>query len=105
MIVQMFKFKSRLGDEEVRRVMQERAPRFREQQGLVQKFYGYEEDTGMHTGIYIWESPISMQAFRETELARSIPSAYQVEAPPRIEVFELIFPLREMPGVSNAAAA
>jgi len=105
MIVQMFKFKSRLSDEEVRRVMRERAPRFREQKGLLQKFYGYEESTNMHTGIYIWDSRDSMHAFRETELAKSIPSAYQVETPPRVEVFELIFPLREMAEVSKNAAA
>jgi hypothetical protein len=105
MIVQMFKFKSRLPDEEVRRVMRERAPRFREQKGLLQKFYGYEESTKMHTGIYIWDSTDFMRAFLETELARSIPSAYQVEAPPRVEVFELIFRLREMATASKSAAA
>jgi len=105
MIVQMFKFKSRLPDEEVRRIMRERAPRFREQKGLLQKFYGYEESTSMHTGIYIWDSRNSMHAFRETELAKSIPSAYQVETPPRVEVFELIFPLRRMEEVSKNAVA
>ena len=105
MIVQMFKFKSRLSDQDVRRIMGERAPRFREQKGLLQKFYGYEESTGMHTGIYIWDTRDSMQAFQETELAKSIPSTYQVETPPRVEVFELIFPLREMAEIAKGAAA
>jgi heme-degrading monooxygenase HmoA len=96
MIVQMFKFKSRLPDEEVRRVMRQRAHRFEAQPGLVQKYYGHEPSTGMHTGIYIWASGEAMQAFAESELAKSIPAAYQVEAPPRIEVFEMIFALRPM---------
>jgi hypothetical protein len=97
MIVQMYKVKSRRPEEEVRRIMRERAPRFRAQLGLVQKYYGYEASTGMHTGIYVWESAEAMAAFREGELEASIPAAYQLEAPPRVEVFELIFPLREMP--------
>ncbi len=95
MIVQMFKFKSRLSDEEVRRTMHERAPRFRALSGLVQKYYGYEESTGMHTGIYIWDTEESMLEFGESDLAKTIPEAYQVEASPRVEVFEVIFPLRQ----------
>jgi hypothetical protein len=101
MIIQMYKFKSRLPEAEVRRIMRERAPRFRAQPGLVQKYYGYEAATGMHTGIYVWESAEAMAAFRESELAGSIPAAYQIEAPPRMEVFELIFPLREMPELAG----
>ena len=104
MIIQMYKFRSRLPEEEVRRVMRERAPRFRAQPGLVQKYYGYEVGTGMHTGIYVWESAAAMAAFREGELAASIPAAYQVEAPPRVEVFELIFPLRKMPELGGGGA-
>jgi hypothetical protein len=104
MMVQMVKFRSVLPDAEVRRIMHERADRFRAQRGLVQKYYGFEASTGMHTGIYIWESPEALHAFRDSELARSIPSAYRVEAPPRVEVFEMIFPLREMPEVAANAA-
>jgi hypothetical protein len=104
MMVQMVKFKSKLPDAEVRRVMHERVDRFRAQSGLVQKYYGFEASTGMHTGIYIWESREAMEAYGDSELARSIPSAYQVEAPPRIEVFELIFPLRDMPEIAARAA-
>ena len=105
MIVQMFKFKSGLPDEEVRRVMRERAPQFEAQRGLVQKYYGYEAGTGMHTGIYVWASAKAMEAFRESELAKSIPTAYRVEAPPRIEVFEVIFALRSMSEQADSATA
>ena len=101
MIILMYKFKSRLPEAEVRRLMRERAPLFRALPGLVQKYYGHEPATGMHTGIYVWESEAAMRAFREGELAASIPAAYQVEAPPRVEVFELLFPLREMPELGD----
>jgi hypothetical protein len=104
MIVQIVKFKSTLPDAEVRRIMHARADRFRAQSGLVQKYYGFEANTGMHTGIYIWQSLDAMQAYRDSDLARSIPSAYQVEAPPRVEVFEMIFPLRDMPEIAARAA-
>src|SRR5919205_4491408 len=97
MIILMYKFRSRLPEAEVRRLMRERAPAFRALPGLVQKYYGYEAAIGMHTGIYVWESEAAMRAFRESDLAASIPAAYQVEAPPRVEVFELIMPLRDMP--------
>ncbi len=94
MIVQFVKFKSSLANDEVQRVMRERAPRFRALPGLVQKYYGLEEQSGEFTGIYLWDSEQSAKDFQDTELARTIPVAYKVEGKPRIEFFELLFPLR-----------
>lgn len=94
MIIQFVKFKSNLSDNEVQRVMKERALQFRALPGLVQKYYGYEKQTGKFTGIYLWDSEQSMREFQETELARTIPIAYKVESQPRIEFFEVLFPLR-----------
>jgi hypothetical protein len=95
MIIQFVKLKVGLSDDETRRVMEERAPQFREQRGLLQKFYGREVGGGAYCGMYLWESEESLAAFRQTELARTIPSAYQVEEPPRVEFYEVLFPLRE----------
>jgi hypothetical protein len=81
--------------------LRERAPWFRAQPVLVHKYYGYEAGTGMHTGIYVWASAEAMTAYRESELATSIVAAYQIEAPPHIELFEPIFPLREMPELGD----
>jgi heme-degrading monooxygenase HmoA len=94
MIIQFVKFKSGLSDAEVQRVMKERAPQFRALPGLVQKYYGHEKQTGEFTGVYYWDSEQSMREFQQTELARTIPAAYKVESPPRIEFFEVLFPLR-----------
>ena len=94
MIIPMVKFKSKLSDSEARRVMEERAPRFRALPGLVQKYYGYEKQSGEYTGIYSWASEQSIREFRDSELARTIPSAYQVAGQPRIEFFEVFRPLR-----------
>ena len=51
-------------------------------------------ETGEYTGIYLWDSEQSIREFRESELARTIPSAYQVAGQPRIEIFEVLRPLR-----------
>ena len=103
-VIQFVKFSSPLTDEEVRAVMERRAPEFREVSGLLQKYYGREVETADTCGIYIFDSESSLQAFRQTELARTIPSAYQVESP-RIEVFELLFPLHPDERLVQSAAA
>jgi heme-degrading monooxygenase HmoA len=94
MIIQFVKFRSSLSDADVGRVMQERVPRFRALPGLVQKYYGREASTGEYTGIYVWDSEQSAREFRQTELARTIPDAYKVQGQPRIEFFDVLFPLR-----------
>lgn len=43
----------------------------------------------------VWDSAESPQAFKEFELAKSIPIAYATESPTNIELFELLFPMRE----------
>jgi hypothetical protein len=103
-VIQFVKFSSPLTDEEARSVMERRAPEFRQVPGLLQKYYGREMATGEVCGIYIFDSEDSLRAFRETELARTIPSAYQIESP-RIEVFELLFPLRPDERLTEATAA
>jgi hypothetical protein len=51
MIVQMVKYKSGLSDEEVRRVIAERAPQYEALAGLRQKLYISEPETGEYGGI------------------------------------------------------
>jgi heme-degrading monooxygenase HmoA len=104
-IVQFVKLNSGLSDEEVRRIMEERAPQFRAIPGLIQKYYGREPQTGEYAGIYLWDSEESLRAFRESELARTIPIAYQVVAAARVETFEVLFPLREESVGDEAARA
>ena len=94
MIIQIVKFKSGISDAEVHRTMQERAPQFRALPGLLQKYYVREADSGAFSGIYLWDCEESLRSFRSSELARSIPTAYQVVGQPRVETFEVLFPLR-----------
>ena len=95
MYILSIKFKSSLADEEAIRIARERLPEFQKIKGLIQKYYGYEKATGEFTGIYLWDSEESMKAYRESDLARTIPSAYKIEGQPRIEIFEVPFILRD----------
>lgn len=79
-------------DELERRVM-DRRPSFLEVPGLVQKIYGRDPQTGDWCGIYFFESREALAAFRESELAKSIPEAYEA-TDVRREVFEVMYPLR-----------
>lgn len=85
--------KSSLAYEALEPRVLERKPRFLEVPGLIQKIYGKDEETGDICGIYFFECREAMEAFRDTELARTIGEAYEaVEV--RREVYDLMFPLR-----------
>lgn len=84
--------KSSLDPAELERRLQERRPRFRQVPGLVQKIYGRDDSTGAMCGIYFFEDRESLAAFRDSELAKTIPTAYEAEEV-RPEVYEVLYPL------------
>ena len=86
------RIKSNLEFKELERRVNERKPRFKEVPGLIQKFYGKDESTGDVCGIYFFEDKDSLVTFRETELAKTIPTAYEAKEIRR-EVYELLYPL------------
>ncbi len=86
------RIKSGLDAAEFDRRLLERRPRFREVSGLVQKIYGRDATTGDVCGIYFLDSGEALTAFRETELARTIPAAYEA-VDVRREAYELIYSL------------
>ena len=104
MFIHFVRFTTQLPKEQVQRIMEERAPRFRsEVAGLVQKYYGYDPESGAFCGCYIFDSEDSRHAFRQSELARTIPAAYQAEGM-RMEGYEVLFPLyEEEPRLSQQA--
>ena len=84
--------KSNLAPEELERRLVERRPRFHDVPGLVQKIYGRDTSTGDVCGIYFFEDQSALSAFRETELAKTIPTAYEaIEI--RREIYEVLYPL------------
>lgn len=84
--------KSSLDPKELERRLLERRPRFHDVPGLIQKIYGQDPETGAVCGIYFFESQTALSEFRESELAKTIPTAYEaVEFRP--EVYEVLYPL------------
>lgn len=84
--------KSDLDPEELERRLLERRPRFHKVPGLVQKIYGRDESTGYACGIYFFEDQKALSVFRDSELAKTISTAYEATEV-RSEVYELLYPL------------
>jgi heme-degrading monooxygenase HmoA len=94
-IIQIVKLQTDLSEDELLTIAHERAPQFRAIPGLVQKYYVRGQNDGEFAGVYLWDSLEALTAFLESDLAKSIPAAYQVAEPPVVEVGEVLFPLRD----------
>jgi heme-degrading monooxygenase HmoA len=92
LIVRGLKSKLPLAEMETR--YKERMPQFRDVPGLVQKYYSYDDATGEWAGIYFWDSEESLGAYLESDLRKTIASAYELVEPPRIERFPIVDVLR-----------
>ena len=95
MIVQIIKLKSALSEDEVVKIAKEREPQFKAIPGLLQKYYVKGDQPGQFAGIYVWDSRESLKSYRESDLAASIPEAYQLLEPPNVEILDVLFQLRE----------
>ena len=93
-LILLVKFKSRLSFEEVVKVVDSRADEFRVLKGLQQKYYLQDIATQEYAGLYLWESREDFLAYRDSELRATIAKAYQTDGEPRIEMFDVIRPLR-----------
>jgi hypothetical protein len=89
--------KSDVDLDELDRRMNERKSQFLEIPGLIQKIYGRDEATGDTCGIYFFESKEALAAFRDSKLAKSIPTAYEA-TDVRREVYEVLYPLKPEQG-------
>jgi heme-degrading monooxygenase HmoA len=78
MIVQIVRFRSGLSDEQVVKMYEARAPRYRALKGLRQKYYLRFPETGEHGAVYLWESEAALKELRESELGRTISTTYQI---------------------------
>ena len=94
MLAQLIKFKSTLTEDEAMAIARERAPEFRAIPSLVQKYYLKLGEPNCFAGFYIWDSAQALAQYRQSELAKTIPSAYRIEGAPEIMVGEVMFPLR-----------
>ena len=86
--------KSKLSHDELERRYKERMPQFRDVPGLLQKYYSYDSTTEEWAGIYLWESEEAAAAYLESDLRKSIPSAYELIQPPSVDRFPIVDVLR-----------
>jgi heme-degrading monooxygenase HmoA len=93
-VVSIVRFRSKLEDDAVEAKFEERADQYRRVPGLVEKIYLRYRETGDYGAIYVWESDEALARFRESELARKIPEAYQVEAAPSSELADVSLVVR-----------
>lgn len=94
MILQIIKLKSNLPEEALLAIANERAPQFKEIKGLLQKYYVKIGQSGQYGGIYVWESQEALNTYRNSDLAKSIPEAYEIVEAPTIEIMDILFQLR-----------
>jgi heme-degrading monooxygenase HmoA len=95
MLVQIIKLKSDLPETELLKRARERETHFKSLPGLLQKYYVRRGEPGHYAGIYVWDSEESMKAFRQSDLAASIPKAYEIVEPPQVETLDMLFKLRD----------
>jgi hypothetical protein len=91
-IILHVRVKSDLDQIELEKRVEERRPKFLEVSGLIQKIYGRDSETGDWCGIYFFDDMKSLIGFRDSELAKTIPSAYEA-TDIRREIYEVQFPL------------
>ena len=89
-----FSSRHRFRKKETARVAREREAAYAAVPGLIQKYYLRLNKPNFYGGIMIWESREAMQAFRETDLAKSVPAVYEVIGAPDVDIHEMLFPLR-----------
>lgn len=96
MVIQIVRFESELSEEAVLAVAQDRSESFRALPGLIQKYYVKLGAPNCYGGVYVWDSMESLLAYRESDLASSIPAAYKVKGTPKVEILDSLFQLREV---------
>lgn len=94
MILQIIKLKSDLPEEKLLEKAKERESNFKTIPGLLQKYYVKTSNEGEYGGVYIWDSVQSLQRYQESDLAKSIPSAYAIKQAPNVELMDVIFQLK-----------
>ncbi|MCL6274939.1 YdhR family protein [Muricauda sp. 2012CJ35-5] len=95
MILQFVSLKSNLQEDVLFYKAKERESKFKAIPGLIQKYYVKKDQPGHYGGIYVWDSAESLRLFRESDLAKSIPEAYEVTEAPKIEIMDILFQLRD----------
>ena len=91
----IFLFKSGLPYEEIMKTSDERADQYKKVPGLIQKYYVLDKSNDRVGGVFVFDSIEKLQAFKESELAKSTSEAYKFKEPPHTQVLEIAKVLHE----------
>lgn len=95
MIVQFVKFETSLSEAKALADAREREVDCAATPGLLQKYYLKLGEPNHFGGLRIRESRAAMAVFAETDLAKTIPTAYKVVSAPAVDIHEMLLPLRQ----------
>ncbi len=90
----IFLFKSELSREEILKVSEGREAKYREVEGLIQKYYVQVKEMDRVGGIFVFDTEENLAAFRESDLAKSTGEAYKFTEPPHTRVLDIVKTLR-----------
>jgi heme-degrading monooxygenase HmoA len=85
-------FESELSLKEIESRFRERAQQFRDMDGLLQKFYIHDEESGRVGGIYVFDSEESRDALFESKIHAKLRDGSDVRDLD-ITPFDVVFPL------------
>lgn len=94
MIVSIVRFKSKLPDDAVQAAFEQRADRYRQVPGLLEKIYLRFRGTGEAGAVYVWDSDESLEQFRASDLGRTIATTYEIEGDAESEVADVALVVR-----------
>lgn len=101
MIVQIVRFKSGLTEEQVIQKYNSRAPRYREMNGLIQKYYLKYPETGEYGAVYLWKSESALKEFQQSDLGQTIASSYEIQGDPEVRMAEVVMTLHDIESVKT----
>lgn len=87
-------YRSDLSVDEIETLFRKRSDKYREMQGLIQKYYLHDDESGRVGGIYVFDSEEACDALFESDIHSSLREAYEVRDID-IETFHVMFPLYE----------
>lgn len=93
-LILLVRFRTSLSEADLMDIVETRSDEFRALTGLIQKYYVHDPETGEYGGLYLWESPEALDAYKQSELRASIGAAYQAEGEPRLDILKVLKPLR-----------
>ena len=81
--------KTRLSEEEVVKIAKTRKGYFQDVNGLIKKFWTYNEKTRVFYGIFEFESKKTLNNYLKTDFAQSVERTYKTIEPVKLQILRV----------------